>query len=96
MESNQLSMNEVTIYAFALRYASGRHTYAPYLVIDEIIKVLPRIDDNGLERILREITLRRSDARIGYNEWDKAGGEPEAFDKLEAAVMAERERRKEN
>ena len=86
-----LTVNEETVYAFALRYASGRHTYAHGLVIDEIIKKLPQFPNP--ESFLREIGIRREDATSKYNEWDEIAGEEKEFANLERAIKDEIQRR---
>ena len=85
-----LTRDEETVYVFALRYASGRQTYAHGLVIDEIIKKLPQFPHP--EGFLREIEIRRQDASSGFNIWDEIG-EKDEFKKLEKAVKEEIERR---
>lgn len=81
---------EEAVYAFALRYASGRHTYAHGLVIDEIIRHLK--DFPCPESFLREVELRRGDALGGFVPWDI--GEEAEFINLEIQIKAEIERRK--
>ena len=81
---------EETVYAFALRYASGRKTYAHRLVIDEIIRHLKDFPDP--ESFLREVELRRGDALRGFVPWDI--GEEAEFINLEMQIKAEVERRK--
>lgn len=85
-----LTRDEETVYVFALRYASGRHTYSHDLVITEIIKKLQRFPHP--ESFLREIEIRRQDASSGFNIWDEIG-EKDEFKKLEKAVKEEIERR---
>ncbi len=88
----QMTTNEETIYVCALRYASGRHTYMPYLVIDEIISHLPQFPHP--QNFLREIEMRVQDAERGFNEWDECGERNEFMVKLKKAVEEEIERRK--
>ena len=81
---------EEAVYAFALRYASGRQTYAHRLVINEIIRHLK--DFPNPESFLREVELRRGDASRGFVPWDI--DEEAEFINLEIQIKAEVERRK--
>ena len=52
----EIDKNFETILLCAVRYAIGRQTYIPSLVIDYITPLLPYLSDNTLRLIANEIT----------------------------------------
>ena len=52
----EIDKNFETILLCAVRYAIGRRTYIPSLVIDYITPLLPYLSDNTLRLIANEIT----------------------------------------
>ena len=52
----EIDKNFETILLCAVRYAIGRKTYIPSLVIDYITPLLPYLSDNTLRLIANEIT----------------------------------------
>ena len=52
----EINKNFETILLCAVRYAIGRRTYIPSLVIDYITTLLPYLSDNALRLIANEIT----------------------------------------
>ena len=52
----EIDKNFETILLCAVRYAIGRQTYMPSLVIDYITPLLPYLTDNTLRLIANEIT----------------------------------------
>ena len=52
----EIDKNFETILLCAVRYAIGRRTYIPSLVIDYITPLLPYLTDNTLRLIANEIT----------------------------------------
>lgn len=65
-ESKQgISKEDLDIMIFALRYTTGRHTYAPQLVCDYIIERIPRMEIVHQEMVLYEVLKI-----IGYNAID--------------------------
>lgn len=52
----EIDKNFETILLCAVRYAIGRETYMPSLVIDYITPLLPYLSDNTLRLIANEIT----------------------------------------
>ena len=52
----EIDKNFETILLCAVRYAIGRKTYMPSLVIDYITPLLPYLSDNTLRLIANEIT----------------------------------------
>ena len=46
---------ELSVMVFALRYAVGRHTYAPSLACGYIRKQIPRMADTQIDSVLHEI-----------------------------------------
>lgn len=52
----EIDKNFETILLCAVRYAIGRRTYIPSLVIDYITPLLPYLSDNILRLIANEIT----------------------------------------
>lgn len=70
-----LTKDDVTIMAFAYRYAVGRMTYAPGLVCDYIIEKIPEMTDEQIESIKKEVesTLKYGDYAddIALNEVNK-------------------------
>ena len=52
----EIDKNFETILICAVRYAIGRKTYIPSLVIDYITPLLPYLSDNTLRLIANEIT----------------------------------------
>lgn len=52
----QISHEELTVWAFALRYAVSRHTCAPAIVCGFIRKQIPRMNPFQVEDILREVS----------------------------------------
>lgn len=86
-----LTKYEEDVYVFALRYASGRHTYAWTIVIHEIIEHLPEFPRP--ESFLQEIDIREMAAERNFNPWDTPE-EKDEFYRLEKAVESEIERRR--
>ena len=52
----EIDKNFETILLCAVRYAIGRKTYIPSLVIDYITPLLPYLSENTLKLIANEIT----------------------------------------
>ena len=52
----EINKNFETILLCAVRYAIGRRTYIPSLVIDYITPLLPYLSENTLRLIANEIT----------------------------------------
>lgn len=50
-----MSKDELDVLVFALRYAIGRHTYAPQIVCVYIASQLSRMEDYQLDDILGEV-----------------------------------------
>jgi len=50
-----ISHEELTVWAFALRYAVSRHTYAPSLVCGFLKKQIPRMSFFQVEDIRRQV-----------------------------------------
>lgn len=77
-----------TVLVCAVRYAIGRCTYMPSLVIDFIRPLLPKLDDKALWCFVKDIEGAPS---LGHELIDKP-----AWLRFLADVKAEQERRKSN
>lgn len=73
----EIDKNFETILLCAVRYAIGRKSYMPSLVIDYITPLLPYLSDNTLRLIADEITEYRSyegglgDEKIDRPYWEQ-------------------------
>ena len=73
----EIDKNFETILLCAVRYAIGRKTYMPSLVIDYITPILPYLSDNILRLIADEIIEYRSyegglgDEKIDRPYWEQ-------------------------
>ncbi len=81
--------NFETVLICAHRYAMGRRSYMPSLVIGYTRPLLPRLSDRFLSVFLDDIELQK---RFGLGDpWDK-----QDWLQFEADVKAEQERRKQD
>lgn len=55
---------EEAILVFAMRYAINRQTFAPTMVVDNILHNIALVDSFTIDNIIREID---DQARIGWN-----------------------------
>lgn len=68
----EIDKNFETILLCAVRYAIGRRTYIPSLVIDYITPLLPYLSDNTLRLIANEITeYEAHEGGLGDEKIDK-------------------------
>lgn len=73
----------------AVRYAIGRRTYMPGLVIDFITPLLPRLSSKTLWCLDKDITEARWEGGYGDPKIDEPG-----WRRFHEAVRAERQRRR--
>lgn len=87
MAKQKLTKDERTVYAFALRYALPRHTYALSLVSGEILAKLDNFEDWELDGMLR-------DCWIYYPALDCGGDmDRQVADKFRGKLIDELKRR---
>ena len=68
----EIDKNFETILLCAVRYAIGRRTYIPSLVIDYITPLLPYLSENTLRLIANEITEHEAyEGGLGDEKIDK-------------------------
>lgn len=86
----EIDKNFETILLCAVRYAIGRKSYMPSLVIDYITPLLPYLSDNTLRLIANEITEHDTyEGGLGDEKIDKP-----YWEQFLQKIRAEREKRK--
>lgn len=84
----EIDKNFETILLCAVRYAIGRETYMPSLVIDYITPLLPYLSDNCLKLIADEIIDHGYDGGLGDDMIDRP-----YWLNFKRKILAEMERR---